>query len=76
MMPREGEWRELLTAPTLVIGGGRARFWPTEMFRQTVNGIPGARLIIYEDRAHGYTFVDKRFGREVVTLLKAAKDQP
>ena len=34
-----------------------------------VLGIPNARLIIYEDRAHGGTIADRRFGKDVVTFL-------
>jgi pimeloyl-ACP methyl ester carboxylesterase len=63
-----------ISAPTLVIGGGRDRFYPTELFRETAEGIPNARLIIYRDRAHGGTFADRRFGRDVVAFLLA--DQP
>jgi pimeloyl-ACP methyl ester carboxylesterase len=59
-----------ISAPTLVVGGGRDRFYPTELFRATANGIPDARLILYENRAHGGTFADRRFGRDVVAFLK------
>jgi pimeloyl-ACP methyl ester carboxylesterase len=64
------------TAPTLVIGGGRDRFYPTELFRETANDIPNARLILYENRAHGGTFADRRFGRDVVAFLKAEHVAP
>ena len=60
-----------ISAPTHVIGGGRDRFYPTALFRETAEGIPNARLIIYENRAHGGTFVDRRFGRDVVAFLTA-----
>ena len=60
-----------ISAPTLVIGGGRDRFYPTELFRETANDIPNARLILYENRAHGGTFADRRFGRDVIAFLKA-----
>jgi len=65
-----------ITAPTLVVGGGRDRFYPTELFRETANGIPNARLILYENRAHGGTFADRRFGRDVVAFLKAEHAAP
>jgi pimeloyl-ACP methyl ester carboxylesterase len=58
-----------ISAPTLVIGGGRDPFHPPELFRQTVQGIPDARLVLYEGRGHGGTFVDRRFGRDVVAFL-------
>jgi pimeloyl-ACP methyl ester carboxylesterase len=60
-----------IATPTLVISGGRDRFYPPELFRETANGIPNARLILYEYRAHGGTFADWRFGRDVVAFLKA-----
>ena len=62
--------REVL-APTLVIGGGRDRFYPRELLEETASRIPNARLVIYENRAHGGTFADRRFGRDVVAFLKA-----
>jgi pimeloyl-ACP methyl ester carboxylesterase len=61
-----------ISAPTLVVGGDRDRFYPTELFRETASRIPNARLILYENRAHGGTFADRRFGRDVVAFLKAA----
>jgi len=58
-----------ISALTLVIGGGRDRFYPPDLFRETANGIPNARLALYEDRAHGGTFTDRRFGRDAVAFL-------
>ena len=62
-----------ISAPTLVIGGGRDRFYPTDLFRETAEGIPNARLMIYEDRAHGGAIADRRFGRDVVAFLLAGQ---
>lgn len=70
-----GRLREI-AAPTLVIGGGRDRFYPPGLFRETARGIPNARLLLYEDRAHGGTFADRRFGRDVVAFLKAGHPAP
>jgi pimeloyl-ACP methyl ester carboxylesterase len=64
-----------ITAPALVIGGGRDRFYPPELFRETARGIPNASLILYEDRAHGGTFADRRFGKDVA-FLKAGHSAP
>ena len=58
-----------ISAPTLVIGGGRDPFHPTELFRETAQGIPDARLVLYEGRGHGGTFADRRFARDVVAFL-------
>jgi pimeloyl-ACP methyl ester carboxylesterase len=58
-----------ISAPTLVVGGGRDRFYPSELFEETAEGILNARLVVYEERAHGGTFADRRFGRDVVAFL-------
>ena len=42
-----------ISAPTLVIGGGRDRFYPADLSRETAERIPYARLVLYENRAHG-----------------------
>ena len=65
-----------ISAPTLVIGGGRDRFYPSELFRETSRRIPNARLLIYENRAHGGTFADRRFGRDVIAFLKEEQPAP
>lgn len=58
-------------APTLVIGGDRDRYYSPQLFRQTAEGIPNARLVLYEGRAHVGTFADRRFARDVLTFLQA-----
>lgn len=65
-----------MSAPTLVVGGGRDRFYPPELFQETASGIPNVHLILYEDRAHGGTFADRRFGRDVAAFLKAEHPAP
>ena len=65
-----GERLGEISAPTLMIGGGRDRFYPVELFRETARRIPSARLVIYEERAHGGTFADRRFGKDVSAFLK------
>jgi pimeloyl-ACP methyl ester carboxylesterase len=71
-----GERLSAIAAPTLVVGGGRDRFYPPELFRETAERIPNARLVLYEDRAHGGTFADRRFGRDVVAFLKDGPSAP
>ena len=41
-----------IQAPTLLVAGGRDRFYPPELFGQTVALIPGARLALYPRRGH------------------------
>jgi pimeloyl-ACP methyl ester carboxylesterase len=71
-----GERLGEISAPTLVIGGGHDRFYPPELFRETAERIPEARLVLYEERAHGGTFTDRRFGRDIVAFLQAAHPAP
>lgn len=44
--------RSTIQAPTLLVAGGRDRFYPAELFQQTVVLIPGARLARYPRRGH------------------------
>jgi pimeloyl-ACP methyl ester carboxylesterase len=71
-----GERLGEISAPTLVVGGGRDRFYPAELFRETARMMPNAHLVIYEDRAHGGTFADRRFGRDVIAFLKEEQQAP
>lgn len=71
-----GERLGEITAPTLVVVGGRDTFYPTELFRETATGIPNAHLVLYENRGHGGTFADRRFGRDVVAFLKTGRPAP
>ncbi len=71
-----GERLGEISAPTLVIGGGRDRFYPAELFRETANRIPNTLLILYENRAHGGTFADRRFGKDVVAFLTDEQARP
>ena len=71
-----GERLGEISAPTLIIGGGRDRFYPAELFRETARRMPNARLVLYEDRAHGGTFADRRFGRDVIAFLKEEQPAP
>jgi pimeloyl-ACP methyl ester carboxylesterase len=47
-----GERLGEITAPTLVIGGARDRFYGADLFRETAERISDARLILYPDRGH------------------------
>lgn len=41
-----------ITAPTLVVGGGRDRFYSRELFQETARGIPRGRLALYPRKGH------------------------
>jgi len=62
-----------ISAPTLVIGGDRDRFYPPKLFRETAQEIPDARLVLYERRGHGGTFADRRFSRDIVAFLTSGR---
>jgi len=59
--------------PCLSLGEAPARVVSPGIGMTNANpsGIPDARLVLYENRAHGGTFTDRRFGRDVVDFLTA-----
>lgn len=57
-------------APTLLIQGEKDLVYPVELARQTVDGIPDARLVVYAGRSHSGTFNDKRFARDALAFLR------
>ncbi len=59
-----------ITAPTLVLGGGRDPFYPAELFRETAAGIPGAKLVLYPEARHAPG--GKRVAREMLAFLRGA----
>jgi pimeloyl-ACP methyl ester carboxylesterase len=66
-----GEHLGEISAPTLLICGERDRAFSPELFRQTAQRIPDARLIVYEGRGHGGSLRDRRFARDVVSFLRS-----
>lgn len=58
-----------ITAPTLLIQGARDLVYPLELARQTAEGIPRARLVVYDNRGHSATFTDRRFARDALAFL-------
>ena len=53
-----------ITAPTLVIGGGKDPFYPRELFQATADGVQDGRAHIFEDWGHLRTA-----GSRATTLL-------
>jgi pimeloyl-ACP methyl ester carboxylesterase len=64
-----------ITAPTLLVAGGRDRFYSPELFRDTAERIPNARLALYQDKGHAGVMTHKPAIREIVDFLRA-DDQP
>jgi pimeloyl-ACP methyl ester carboxylesterase len=60
-----------ITAPTLLVGGGRDRFYSPELFGETAERIPDARLAIYQDKGHAGVMTHKPAIREIVAFLRA-----
>jgi pimeloyl-ACP methyl ester carboxylesterase len=64
-----------ITAPTLLVAGGRDRFYSPELFGETAERIPNARLRLYPDKGHAGVMTHKPAIREIVDFLRA-DDQP
>jgi len=64
-----------ITAPTLLVAGGRDRFYAPELFRETAEHIPNARLRLYQDKGHAGVMTHKPAIREIVDFLRG-DDQP
>ena len=63
--------RELPTvaAPTLIINGGKDRFYTRDIVDETAALIPDARLLVYPDKGHIGVVSDKRAVRETLQFL-------
>ncbi len=57
-----------ITAPTLVIAGDKDPFYSEALFRETAEGIPDARLVLY--KGMGHPAFGKRFNHDVLLFLK------
>ena len=58
-----------INAPTLVIGGGRDRFYGAALFRETARRIPRARLLLYPHKGHVATIGRRRAVHTVLRFL-------
>lgn len=54
-----------IKVPTLVIGGDKDFFYP---IRETADGIPNAKLILYKGAGHG-AFMKRQFSEDVLAFL-------
>jgi pimeloyl-ACP methyl ester carboxylesterase len=57
-----------IKVPTLVVAGDEDPFYSETLFRETAEGIPNARLILY--KGMGHPAHGKQFGRDVLQFLK------
>lgn len=58
-----------ITAPTLVIAGGRDGFYSPELFRETTERIPGARLLLYRAKPHGVAVTRRAAVERILEFL-------
>ncbi len=62
-----------ISATTLVVAGDRDPFYSPALFRETAEGIPNARLILYPGMGHPAG--GKQFRRDVLVFLKEAVEK-
>jgi pimeloyl-ACP methyl ester carboxylesterase len=60
-----------IAAPTLLVAGGRDRFYTPELFRETAERIPGARLLLYPGKGHAGVMTHRPALREIIAFLAA-----
>jgi pimeloyl-ACP methyl ester carboxylesterase len=60
-----------VSAPTLVISGGRDVFYPPELGRETATRLPRATHIVYRERAHGGIPLHPHFAGDIADFLAA-----
>ncbi|SEH00928.1 Pimeloyl-ACP methyl ester carboxylesterase [Nonomuraea solani] len=58
-----------IKAATLLIQGDKDLVYPLDLARQTADGIPDARLVVYPGRGHSATFTDERFAPDALAFL-------
>lgn len=59
----------VIAAPTLVVGGARDRFYPADIFAETVELIPGSTLLTVPRRGHITVAGDRRARAHVAGFL-------
>lgn len=69
--------RELapITAPTLIINGGKDRFYERSIVEETAALIADSRLVVYPERGHVTVVSDRRAVREAIGFLEPSADR-
>jgi pimeloyl-ACP methyl ester carboxylesterase len=65
-----------ITAPTLIVAGGRDRFYGPDLFRLTAERIPGARLCLYPGKGHVGLLAHRPAIREILRFLAGPDETP
>ncbi|WP_223694196.1 alpha/beta fold hydrolase [Leifsonia poae] len=60
-----------VTAPTLILSGGRDVFYPPEVGRETARRLPRATHIVYPGRPHGGVPLHPHFAGDIAGFLRA-----
>lgn len=68
-----GDQLHRISAPTLVIGGGKDIFYDREMFERTATGVQDGRAHIYADWGHGRTSTSSSTATLALGFLLAAR---
>jgi pimeloyl-ACP methyl ester carboxylesterase len=63
-----------INAPTLVVAGAKDPFYSESLFRETAEGIPHARLILYQGMGHPAS--GKHFRQDVLAFLTEDSARP
>ena len=58
-----------VSAPALVVSGGRDVFYPLDLATETARGLPDATHVVYRNRSHAGVPLHPRFGRDVGSFL-------
>ena len=64
-----------ITAPTLLVAGARDRLSSPELFRETADRIPGARLALSPGKSHSGVLTHRPALAEIVAFLTAGPGQ-
>ena len=64
-----------IRAPTLILVGGRDRFYSPELFAETARLIPASRLRVFERRGHITVTMHPNWAREIESFISEG-DQP
>jgi pimeloyl-ACP methyl ester carboxylesterase len=67
-----GDQLHRITAPTLVIGGGKDNFYPRRLFEQTAAGVQDGRAHVYPDWGHGRASTSSATANLTLGFLLAA----
>jgi pimeloyl-ACP methyl ester carboxylesterase len=63
------DWLSGIKLPTLVVGGDRDAAYGAALFRETAEGLPNAKLLLYSRTGHVGVQAHRRFVPDVLRFL-------